>query len=208
MLLRCDAASCVRRWLLLAKCAAKNRTMPNHIVIILDHSRSMQGGFSGALSPGLARGLPASHRTKIEEAKSQLIAWLMTSDYDEATLIPFSSDSETPARFSLPKDLNRAKQFLEQIVASGSTNLASALTAAIDIGLSASEDWFVRFLIVTDGLSDTRHDDLGLVQRIPSRQGVDALLIDPTPEGEAHLRSLCIRGRYIPVYGASDLEKV
>jgi uncharacterized protein with von Willebrand factor type A (vWA) domain len=56
--------------------------------------------------------------------------------------------------------LNRAKEFLGQVTAGGGTNLASALATAI--GLSAPEDWFLRYLIVTDGLSETREDDLAL----------------------------------------------
>lgn len=47
----------------------KTQEMPNHIIVIFDHSGSMAEGFSGRPSASGVRGEYASHLTKIEEAK-------------------------------------------------------------------------------------------------------------------------------------------
>jgi hypothetical protein len=44
------------------------------------------------------------------------------------------------------------------------------------------------------------------VRKVRRDQGIDGILIDPTPEGEEHLRRLCVRGRYEPVYGSEQLR--
>lgn len=179
--------------------------MPNHIIVIFDHSGSMSEGFSGEF-PGTGRGSHASHMTKIEEAKEQLVFWISTSKYDKITIVLFSTTVDGIETFVVPDELSRMRNFLEQVRAQGGTNLAEALRLATSLGLDVATGWFCRYLIVTDGLSETHPLDLGLVEKVPSHQGIDAILIDPTPPGERHIRNLCVRGRYIPVYGAPELR--
>jgi hypothetical protein len=183
--------------------------MPSHIIVIFDHSGSMGEAFSSAqpATGGRIRGFAATHTSKIEEAKSRIVEWIETSTYDRVTVIPFASENDPALEFLLPRDLPLVQGSISRIAATGGTNLASALEVAVEIGSHIPDGWFARHLIVTDGLSDTRVTDLALVARIPAdSQGIDALLIDPTPEGQAHLRKLCINGRLIPIYAPSDVR--
>jgi von Willebrand factor type A domain len=181
--------------------------MPNHIIVIFDHSGSMSQGFSGPPPSSTSRGGFATHLTKIEEAKAQLVSWLTTSNYNQVTIIPFGDAADAPYTFATtPADLSKLRDHLERIKAGGRTNLAAALKAGIPLGATATKGQFARYLIVTDGLSSTPSEDIGLVQSLPQDQGIDAIFIDPTPEGESHIRALCIRGRYTPVYGTAELR--
>jgi hypothetical protein len=179
--------------------------MANQIIVLLDHSGSMASPFSGRKQNEGPRGLPASAAIKIEEAKLQLISSLETSNYDQAIVIPFSTHADSPIRIFLPGGMAIARSAILDIQAGGGTNLSSALSEAISIGSRTPSSTFLRYLIITDGLSSTPDDDLRIVQTIPSGQGIDGILIDPTDDGERHLRKLCLRGRYIPVYGSGQL---
>jgi hypothetical protein len=166
----------------------------------------MSEPFSSLRQAGQPRGPAARHVAKIDEAKEQLTSWLMTSSFTRVTVVPFSTRAGDPFTTELPSGLRGLSRYLRGVDAGGTTNMASALRLAIDVGSQeVSNDKIVtHYLLITDGLSDTRPDDIDLASRVPYLQSIDGILIDPTPDGERHIRSL-IRGRYLPVYGSEDL---
>jgi hypothetical protein len=179
--------------------------MPSHVIVIFDRSGSMSRPFSSPASPPPIRGRAATHDTKIEEAKAQLLSWLASCTHEKVTIIPFSTTTGTAVTFALPRELSNVQAFIQTIEAGGNTVLAPALEEAIIKGCGHSGDWYVKILLITDGLSETIDEDMRLVHRMPSRLGIDAILIDPTDEGEKHIRVLCVRGHFDRVYGAPEL---
>jgi hypothetical protein len=152
----------------------------------------------------------AARSTKIREAQERLIIALNKSQFDIVTIIPFHSVVEAELTASLKTQKSVIDKFIRRQRADGETNLGAALSVAIKIGtVKAQEAQFsyVRYLIVTDGLSGTIDQDIELVKLIPQNQGVDGILIDQTKEGEEHLRRLCVRGTFSSVSGAQQLTE-
>lgn len=188
---------------------ARTSDVVNHVIVVFDRSGSMSEHFSEVQGPTRPRGISASSAVKIDEAREQLISWLATSDYTKATVVPFSDRADEPFTAALPSDLPRITSYIRAIGAGGNTNMAEALRLAFGIGAPEHqrEASTVRYLIVTDGLSQTQAEDLQLVSTLlPFSQGIDGVLIDPTLAGEGHLRRLCVRGRFLPVYGSESLR--
>jgi Mg-chelatase subunit ChlD len=127
-----------------------------------------------------------------------LVSWLETSDYDRVTLIPFASSPKERVSFVLPRDIPLVRDALDRLHAGGGTNLAEALGLALDLGSTPEEGLFVRYLIITDGLSDDPVADLRVLERLPKDQGIDVLFINPTPEAELHVKNYGFAGITLP----------
>lgn len=165
-----------------------------HIIIIFDRSGSMGDPFLGEKK---SRNKRMQYRQeKIYAAKLSLINWLKESKFDTATIIPFSSKADRKITASLNSGLEKIKDFVHSQNADGRTNLQSAISRAIKTASKEPNDSYVQYLIVTDGLSHTIEKDIELVRSLPISQSVSGILIDPSPDGENHLRQLCVRGSY------------
>src|SRR5437879_5779485 len=108
--------------------------MPSHLFVIFDHSGSMANHFSLSATPSSPRGPIATHATKIEEAKAQLLSWLETSAFDAVTIVPFSTTAGAPITARIPGDLPKLRLALRAIKADGHTNLSMALGLALAAG--------------------------------------------------------------------------
>lgn len=176
----------------------------SHIIVIFDCSGSMAEPFH-ALKKAKKQNL-ANSETKIEAAKKSLLTWLLKSEFDVVTIIPFSSKlREKLIQGSLTRNLTKIRNYIFKQYADGNTNLELALSSAFKIAKGDLENSYIQFLIVTDGLSQTVDNDIKLVHEIPLTQSISGILIDPTLEGEAHLSQLCVRGTYLSVTGIQEL---
>jgi hypothetical protein len=178
----------------------------SHIIVIFDRSGSMGEPFQIFKKPRKRKF--ASLEIKIEVAKESLINWLQNSKFEKITLIPFSSRAERKRTFSIDGETKKIRDHIRNQFPDGDTNLQAAITSALKTGKMDSENSYVQYLIVTDGLSHTVDDDLRLVQKLPITQSISGILIDPTNEGEAHLKKLCVRGSYMPVTGEKEFVNV
>lgn len=174
-----------------------------HIIVIFDCSGSMGEPFSTLIKPRKRK--YRLQEIKIEAAKSSLLDWLQSSKFDFVTIIPFSSKVEGRLTASIVKNKKRIRNFIFKQTPGGNTNLQAAILRAIKIASKDTENSYIQYLIVTDGLSHTTDQDIKLVKSIPTSQGISGILIDPTLEGEKHLRRLCVRGSYMSVRGMGEL---
>lgn len=181
--------------------------MPDHIIVMFDRSGSMRGSFQADSRRASSAEDIGQYETKILAAQERLIMWLKKAQFEIVTVIPFHSVVETSLTASLHDEWHKIESFVRSQQAGGGTSLSSALAVAIEIGAKEPVDAYVQYLIVTDGLSDTMNEDLELVEQIPRRQGVSGILIDPTEQGENHLRRLCVRGSYSSVASSRQLTQ-
>jgi hypothetical protein len=79
--------------------------MSSHVVVVFDHSGSMSEPFRALAPDDRPRARRATRQVKIEEAKAALFAWLDTSAYDQATIIPFNDRPGAPITVQLPGQL-------------------------------------------------------------------------------------------------------
>ena len=177
----------------------------SHIIVIFDCSGSMGEPFQALKKTRKRKYL--QHEIKIEAAKSSLMDWLQKSEFNTVTIIPFSSKIKRKLTVSL-KNLTRVHSYIYGQNAGGDTNLQAAISRAIKVALKDIENSYIQYLIVTDGLSHTVEQDIKLVQTIPASQGVSGILIDPTADGEYHLRQLCVRGSYMSVTGFREFTNI
>ncbi len=175
----------------------------SHIIVIFDRSGSMGESFRAFKKA--KTGNNPDDETKIKAAKQSLLAWLRDSEFDTVTIIPFSTRADKKLTGSLRKNSIRIQHFVHNQYPDGDTNLQAAISRAIKIAINDQDDSYRQLLIVTDGLSHTVEEDLKLVEDLPSAQSISGILIDPTPEGEKHLRQLCVRGTYLSVTNKNEL---
>ena len=177
-----------------------------HLIVIFDKSGSMNEAFAAEGMPGVAD-VVAGGANKIEEAKKALIERLQRASFNFVTIIPFNHEVDDPISGSLPEDRLLLQARISGIQASGRTYLSNALVKASEIGMLEAPESSIRYLVLTDGLSDTLDRDVSIVSSIPSAQGVDGILIDPTPRGEAHMKRICVNGgSWVSVWGGRDLQ--
>lgn len=178
----------------------------SHIIVILDCSGSMAEPFQALRKAGKKKYLP--REIKLAAAKSTLMDWLRKSEFDTVTVIPFSSRVKKKWTGSLNKNLSKIQDYVNGQIAGGDTNLQAAISRAIKTATQDTENSYIQYLIVTDGLSQTMEQDIKLVQSIPISQAISGILIDPTPEGQNHLRRLCVRGSFMSVMDANGLANM
>jgi hypothetical protein len=171
--------------------------------VIFDRSGSMGDPFQAFKTA--KKGNNSDDETKIEAAKHSLLAWLRDSEFEMVTIIPFSTRADKKLTGSLQKNSIRIQHFIHNQYPDGDTNLQAAISRAIKIAINDQDDSYRQLLIVTDGLSHTTEKDLKLVHDLPTTQSISGILIDPTPEGEKHLRQLCVRGTYLSVTNKKEL---
>lgn len=182
----------------------------SHLIVIFDCSGSMSQPFQATEKEIRGADYIGPSEIKISEAKAQLISRLKKSDFEFVTIIPFNTHTLPSFSREIPKYINEVENFIRNIQASGNTNLAEALLISIQTGndAEAAETFsYLRHLIITDGLSHTPEDDIKIVETLSKNQGIDILLIDPTEEGESHLRKLCKRGHLFTVASAFQLRR-
>lgn len=178
----------------------------SHIIVILDCSGSMGESFQALRKTGKKKYL--SRDIKLATAKSSLMDWLRKSEFETVTIIPISSRVMRKLTGNLNKNISKIQNYIDGHIASGNTNLQSAISRAIKTATQDTENSYVQYLIVTDGLSHTIEQDIKLVQSIPISQAISGILIDPTPEGENHLHRLCARGSFVSVVDANGLTNM
>src|SRR5262249_20098446 len=98
-------------------------------------------------------------------------------------------------------------QALDQIVATGSTDIAAALLRAREILEQASSERIFRALVVTDGQSEFQPAQTA-AQNLAARGAlIDAVLIDRAERGEAVGRAFAFHGNVSAVTSAAELHE-
>lgn len=179
--------------------------MEAHILVIFDCSGSMNEPFQSITK---TKKQSTRKNIKIDVAKERLIYWLNESHFDKATIIPFATRVGRKKKGSIHKSFYKIESFVNEQIADGMTNLNLALKSAISIASKEPNNNYIQYLIVTDGLSNTVALDFEQIKQIPLNQAVSGILIDPTDEGEEHLRKLCVRGSYMSVIGPQQFQDV
>lgn len=179
------------------------------LIIILDTSDSMSRPFevnSKSSYEGYLPDFKAKYKSKIDEAKYQLINKIKTSQFKSITIVPFSTNVLEVIEGELPFDSDFIIRKIQNIFANGKTNLAEALEQSIRIGNRHSKG-YVRYLLITDGLSNTVRDDNYVIESMAEIHGMDGILIDFTHEGVNHLKGLCLRGTLTIIDSSEKLKE-
>jgi hypothetical protein len=167
-------------------------TYSSHLIVIFDRSGSMGEPFQADAEDARMANILGVQESKIAEAQHQLITMLSRMPAEFVTVIPFHSEVDKPISGALPAQLPEIEGQIRSISPGGNTLMAPALEQAVKLGVQEAEhNIFVQYLIITDGLSHTKSKDLVIAGQIPRTQVVNGILIDPTREGENHLKSIC-----------------
>jgi hypothetical protein len=176
-------------------------------IVLLDHSGSMGDPFGGeAAFAGRAR--PSEAATKLEAAKEALLADL--SGLGPSTRIALIAFTEQPSlRFEgLCSQVDEIRTQLDLLHPEDGTDIGNALDFAARYLEGRPEDAGARrALVISDGLSDLA-DARAAAERLVAASSVviDAILIDPSEEGEQVARAIAIDGRVDAVTSAVGLR--
>jgi hypothetical protein len=180
--------------------------MVDHLIVLFDKSGSMNAPFRASLESALNADETVPDKRKIDAAKKKLIQRLKKVGFEKVTIIPFDTKPEEPFTRNLPNELDDIERFIDRIQPGGDTLLALALQQAIEIATAEGANSYIRYLVITDGLSHTVDQDIVLANKIDKNQGIEGILIDPTEEGERYLKSICVRGSYFSVASSEQFD--
>ena len=151
-------------------------------VILLDTSGSMGAGFSGKdEGPGLTETSPYS--VKLDAAKDYVLRQIMGITRGDIAVVAFASQAHLVCK-GRPEDVDQFRAPIQELFASGTTNIAAALMFALTELGDLSIYKYIDFVVVSDGLS-TEGDPIVAAQRCaesPFRIRINTILIDPTRE--------------------------
>jgi hypothetical protein len=164
-------------------------------LILLDASGSMGDPFGGAAEFS-GRTRVTDTRVKIDSAKESLVLHLRgLGATTEAAIFVFRDHAELIYEGSSARN-EQIMSALEPVKPSGGTSIAAALAAARDHIDAHLDRPFIRVLLISDGLSDAAAAEATAVELQKRRVPIDAILIDPSDQGEELTR------RVVGAYGS------
>ena len=180
--------------------------------ILLDHSGSMGGSFTGRTNPSEIRGRVRVSRQsiKLDAAKESLLEHLEgLPTVEPLTILGFTSATSTIFRGDTSQ-VRSARRALTEVEPTNGTDIAQALRHSRHLLATAESQRLIRVLVITDGLSDAADARLAareLDQAVDGPVVIDVILIDHTDKGDATARAIALRGSVQSVTSAGQLDR-
>jgi hypothetical protein len=174
-------------------------------VVLIDHSGSMGDGFF-ARSQFRGETERGDYSTKLDAAKNVLFIQIesLVSARDVA-VIEFTGDASLLFKCSR-ESAHQYRSAVYELRAEDGTDIAKAL----DFARNQLREWehydLVRFLVISDGLSDVDEAHKAARQCFAKGIFIDMVLIDPSPEGESMAQAISLGGRVTSVTSTTELE--
>lgn len=179
-------------------------------LILLDRSTSMGDPFSGPPpgSPGFAgRTRSSDAATKLDAAKQAVAEHLAgLGSPTRVVLVAFNTVAQVV--YDGPSDrADAVAAVLAAVLPGGGTNVAAALRRATELVRAAPAERSFRTLLVTDGKSELEAARGAALALADAGAVIDAVLIDPTAEGQALARAVTLNGAVSAVASVAQLQQ-
>lgn len=175
-------------------------------IILLDRSGSMGQPFSGK-SEFAGRSRQSQSAVKLDAAKEALREHLLgLGSPSPIALFEFTSTASLIFE-GMSHDSIGIQQALDRLSANNGTNIAAALTKAFEYANQVQGVSIFRILIISDGLSSQEPAERAARQLESRPSLIDAILIDPTSDGEAVARAIAIGGTVWAVTSPEELAR-
>jgi hypothetical protein len=175
-------------------------------IILLDHSGSMGEPFRGARTFE-GRSVEAAAATKIASAKAAFVERLAGLRSTQVALFGFTQHAVLLYE-GVSTDRDAIAESLDLMVAAGGTDIAAALDSVRSYVKEQAPRPPLVLLVISDGLSK-REPAVAAAEALARSAAIiiNVLLIDPTEEGEALARAICLNdGEVQAVTSSRELE--
>jgi hypothetical protein len=174
-------------------------------VVLIDHSGSMGDRFA-AHSQFEGYSESGNYRIKLDAAKDMLLKQINSFTAQDVAVVAFTGKANL--LFKCPRDQVQVhKEEITNLQPHNGTDISNALGFTFD-QVKAWQDYdSVRFLVISDGLSDVESASNAANRCFHDGIFIDTILIDPSPMGLEMAESISLGGRVTAVTSSAELDE-
>ena len=175
-------------------------------VVLIDHSSSMGEPFSASTEfKGFSE--TGDFQNKLIAAKENLFRQIDSlKTARDVAVIAFTGTSKLLFKCAR-EQVSQQKELINALQPFDSTDIAGAL----DFAYNCVQKWehydLVRFLVISDGLSEVAQAQEVAFKCFSDKIYIDVVLIDPSQEGQAMAEAISLGGKVTAVYSSAEFDQ-